>query len=506
MLSRNGVTNTYSHKVRVGNWNEEREMKDLQMKEYLYKKQRGELLSSSVSDQLGGALAPVGLSFSRDGSLHNGDHVLLFSSMTEGVLSVDINDRSDPTRDDGFAVTTSKMTQGNVARNTFVIEAVKKNANKGDVLNYGDQFRLRINPRLKGQGFYLASQPKSYMSASKKARCQEVTFSSTRNFDTVWRVELKNHSRRVVATGSPAKANEEVIIVHCGTAAPLASDTKFRVPNDYGIEWEVHAHSYVSIFKKQEMQALHNGSTTVEQPVRSNQKQNHWAFLSASSEEMEALLNAKNEVKQESVEELMDKIKDQLAIRYEGTVGMTQLSRRFRVSDSDRSGSLSVEEFHNSLSQVGLRFSDNDFMMMLAAFDKNRDGEIGYSEFLTGLRGPVNARREALVNEAYTKFDKNGDGQVNIEDLRDVYSGKEHPDVIAGRKTEDEVLTEFLANFEGDIQDGIITREEFQEYYRGVGAYVDSDEYFEYMIRQAWTLEGSDKAMAQVYATRNAHQ
>jgi Ca2+-binding EF-hand superfamily protein len=179
---------------------------------------------------------------------------------------------------------------------------------------------------------------------------------------------------------------------------------------------------------------------------------------------------------------------------------MTQLSRRFRISDSDRSGSLTVEEFHNCLSQVGLRFSDNDFMMMLAAFDQNRDGEIGYTEFLTGLRGPVNVRREALVNEAYSKFDKTGDEQVNIDDLRDVYNGKEHPEVIAGRKTEEEVLIVFLANFEGDIKDGIVTREEFQEYYRGVGAYVDSDEYFEYMIRQAWTLEGSDKAQAKVYA------
>lgn len=45
-------------------------------------------------------------------------------------------------------------------------------------------------------------------------------------------------------------------------------------------------------------------------------------------------------------------------------------------------------------------------------------------------------------------MDKNGDGVLTVSDLRGVYSAKKHPLVIDGKKTEDEVLFEFLDTFD----------------------------------------------------------
>ena len=39
-------------------------------------------------------------------------------------------------------------------------------------------------------------------------------------------------------------------------------------------------------------------------------------------------------------------------------------------------------------------------------------------------------------------------GVVEINDLKGVYNAKQHPDVKSGRKTEDEILAEFLDTFE----------------------------------------------------------
>ena len=40
------------------------------------------------------------------------------------------------------------------------------------------------------------------------------------------------------------------------------------------------------------------------------------------------------------------------------------------------------------------------------------------------------------------------DGVLRINDIKGVYTAKLHPDVKAGKKTEDEVLGEFLETFE----------------------------------------------------------
>ena len=49
----------------------------------------------------------------------------------------------------------------------------------------------------------------------------------------------------------------------------------------------------------------------------------------------------------------------------------------------------------------------------------------------------MNAARKKVVAMCYKKLDKDNNGWVDINDLRGVYNGKKHPDVIAGKKTED---------------------------------------------------------------------
>jgi Ca2+-binding EF-hand superfamily protein len=85
-----------------------------------------------------------------------------------------------------------------------------------------------------------------------------------------------------------------------------------------------------------------------------------------------------------------------------------------------------------------------------------------YEEFLAAMSPKMNRARRALVSAAFDKFDKDGSGQVNQDDLEDLFDAKKDPRVKAGQKTQREVLNEFLSAFEvGGTVDGIVTREEF---------------------------------------------
>ena len=70
-----------------------------------------------------------------------------------------------------------------------------------------------------------------------------------------------------------------------------------------------------------------------------------------------------------------------------------------------------------------------------------------------------------------------------------------HPDVKSGKKTEEEVLSEFLDTFElhhslkhPEDKDRKINLAEFTEYYTNISSTIDNDQYFELMITNAWNL------------------
>lgn len=77
-----------------------------------------------------------------------------------------------------------------------------------------------------------------------------------------------------------------------------------------------------------------------------------------------------------------------------------------------------------------LNLSDEDINNLFDAFDRSRDGSICYDEFIRTLRGPMNNFRKRLVMQAFNKLDKDGNGYVDINDIKGVYDAKRHPDVI----------------------------------------------------------------------------
>ena len=63
---------------------------------------------------------------------------------------------------------------------------------------------------------------------------------------------------------------------------------------------------------------------------------------------------------------------------------------------------------------------------------------------------------------------------------------------VGGLKTADEIYLEFMKVWETHKADGIVTIEEFEDYYKDISASIDRDDYFELMIRNAWHIAGGE--------------
>ncbi len=79
-----------------------------------------------------------------------------------------------------------------------------------------------------------------------------------------------------------------------------------------------------------------------------------------------------------------------------------------------------------------------------------------------------------------------------MDELVAKYDVSQNPEVITGKKTAKEAIREFANQWDRLNNDGVVTFEEFEDYYKEVSASVDGDDYFELMIRNAWRIAGGE--------------
>ena len=175
--------------------------------------------------------------------------------------------------------------------------------------------------------------------------------------------------------------------------------------------------------------------------------------------------------------------------------------------DDDNSRSLDIYEFTKAMKDYMLGFSYTEIKQLFAYFDYDRSNTVDYDEFLRTLRGPMNPARKKLVAQAFNKLDKDGNGWIDVNDIRGVYTAKTHPDVLNGKKTEEQILLEFLETFEthhslrnNGAPDHVVTKEEFEEYYNNISASIDNDEYFQLMMNNAWKINDGDRTYGKAWA------
>ena len=302
-------------------------------------------------------------------------------------------------------------------------------------------------------------------------------------YDTVWTIEHLDPNKRYAIKSQVVEANQPVIIEHCGTSHFLASDM-IEYRNDFGIEYEVCVHSYATLNKSQSLALEKTGKLTRDLPTKFQQDQNVWTFVTSQdpSTDFDTLL--------EKPVDLMDVLKEiKQKVLERGSFGLRGLAMVFKGIDRNGNRLIDHEEFADALERNGFTLDKKAQASLFMACDKNKDGSIDYLEFLRYIRGDLTEERKAAIAKAYEKLDKNHDGKVTLDDIAALYSAKMHPEVISGKKTEEQVYKQFMSLWDTQVVDGIVTLEEFMDYYKDLSALIDRDDYFVAMVKSAWKLQ-----------------
>ena len=199
----------------------------------------------------------------------------------------------------------------------------------------------------------------------------------------------------------------------------------------------------------------------------------------------------------DSGEKIIEKIRKKLSLR--GIRGITSLAKTFRLMDVDNSQTIDYNEFKTASNEFRFDLTENEIQIVFLLFDRNKNGVIDYDEFIRVIRGEMNDKRKKIVEDIFNYLDTNNSKAIEIEEIKSKFNAKNHPDVLNKKKTEDEILLEFIETFEntynylsGTENDGKVTLEEFMEYYENISLSIDDDNYFELLLNNTWRINNNE--------------
>lgn len=127
------------------------------------------------------------------------------------------------------------------------------------------------------------------------------------------------------------------------------------------------------------------------------------------------------------------------------------LQAAFRAVDTNGDGALSLMEIREAFSKCHEHLPDLEHV--LTALDVNKDGEVSYTEFLAAAMDQQLADRRDYCRRAFNAFDLDGNGTVDLNELRAIMEDEGKPSSAADS---------LVAN----SSSGVLSFEEFQQLLR----------------------------------------
>merc|ERR1712217_680860 len=133
------------------------------------------------------------------------------------------------------------------------------------------------------------------------------------------------------------------------------------------------------------------------------------------------------------------------------------LRETFMALDGNGDGLLTANEMKEGLAKAGLKEIPPDLQQILEDVDSDGSGVIDYTEFLAATLDKRSYVKEDVCWSAFCIFDRNGDGKISQDELKQVLGENEVADVVGVLK-----IGELMKELDTS-GDGYIDFQEFME-------------------------------------------
>ena len=175
--------------------------------------------------------------------------------------------------------------------------------------------------------------------------------------------------------------------------------------------------------------------------------------------------------------------------------GMTYytLASKLKSKEDKLRKTITFQDFQNSILETNINIDTNSIFDFYNSLDLCDLNVISTDEILRIIRGNLSEERKNIIIDAFVKIDFNRKGFTEITYLKSIYNSSQHPEVKMGRKTENEIFGEFVYTFDIFInykeKTSQCSFEDFIEYYSGISASIENNQYFNDMIEGVWNME-----------------
>ena len=208
------------------------------------------------------------------------------------------------------------------------------------------------------------------------------------------------------------------------------------------------------------------------------------------------------------IEDLVAHLRSNLVQR--GPRGLMSIRRTFMLNDENGDKKIAFNEFEKMFKRYRFNLSQVEINNLFNYFDKDGSGFIDYGEFVNGIVGDLSQFRKDILKLVFEKLDKEETGFITVGQLRECYNPRAHPLVRQGKRSEDEILGDFIDILEYhftllnekndenvDVNEIKIDFDDFCDFYKTISVCIEEDKYFEILVLSVWGIKKEGKSLYQ---------